>query len=146
MPSAFRLRFPAACQQPIERRSMARKLKSDKLLFTATLLLVCTGIVMVYSASAVMAMERFQTPYLFLVPGLLWLTIFFVVPMIVMASVSLQEGSLGTGYTLTWNFGIYPEVINTYLPQFVRSLIYAVIVTLAQKLDPSFRIRQPSSS
>ena len=41
---------------------MARKLKSDKLLFTATLLLVCTSIVMVYSASAVMAMQRFQQP------------------------------------------------------------------------------------
>ena len=37
---------------------MARKLKSDKLLFTATLLLVCTSIVMVYSASAVMALEQ----------------------------------------------------------------------------------------
>ena len=34
---------------------MARKLKSDKLLFTATLLLVCTSVVMVYSASAVLA-------------------------------------------------------------------------------------------
>ena len=32
---------------------MARKLKSDKLLFTATLLLVCASLVMVYSASAV---------------------------------------------------------------------------------------------
>ena len=32
---------------------MARKLKSDKLLFTATLLLVCASVVMVYSASAV---------------------------------------------------------------------------------------------
>ena len=51
---------------------MARKLKSDKLLFTATLLLVCTGIVMVYSASAVMAMERFQNPYLFLVKQVAW--------------------------------------------------------------------------
>ncbi len=51
---------------------MARKLKSDKLLFTATLLLVCTGIVMVYSASAVMAMEKFQTPYLFLVKQIAW--------------------------------------------------------------------------
>src|SRR5690242_13475571 len=74
---------------------------------------------------------RWLTPYLFLIPGLLWLAIFFVIPMIVMASVSLQEGSLGTGYTLTWNFGVYPEVINTYLPQFGRSLIYAVIVTVA---------------
>jgi cell division protein FtsW len=51
---------------------MARKLKSDKLLFLATLLLVCTGVVMVYSASAVMAMEKFQTPYLFLVKQLAW--------------------------------------------------------------------------
>ena len=51
---------------------MARKLKSDKLLFTATLLLVCTGVVMVYSASAVMAMQRFQNPYLFLVKQVAW--------------------------------------------------------------------------
>ena len=51
---------------------MARKLKSDKLLFIATLLLVCTGVVMVYSASAVMAMERFHQPYLFLVKQLAW--------------------------------------------------------------------------
>ena len=51
---------------------MARKLKSDKLLFVATLLLVCTGVVMVYSASAVMALERWQQPYLFLVKQLAW--------------------------------------------------------------------------
>jgi cell division protein FtsW len=54
---------------------MARKLKSDKLLFTATLLLVCTGVVMVYSASAVMAMEKFQQPYYFLVKQLAWAVI-----------------------------------------------------------------------
>jgi cell division protein FtsW len=46
---------------------VARKLKSDKILFTATLLLVCASIVMVYSASAVLALERFQQPYLFLI-------------------------------------------------------------------------------
>jgi cell division protein FtsW len=45
---------------------MARKLKSDKLLFTATLLLVCTSVVMVYSASAVWAMERNNDSYYFL--------------------------------------------------------------------------------
>jgi cell division protein FtsW len=45
---------------------MARKLKSDKFLFTAMLLLVCTSVVMVYSASAVIAMEKHQQPYLFL--------------------------------------------------------------------------------
>ena len=54
---------------------MARKLKSDKLLFTATLLLVCTGVVMVYSASAVMAMEKFQKPDYFLIKQLAWVLI-----------------------------------------------------------------------
>jgi spermidine/putrescine transport system permease protein len=73
---------------------------------------------------------RWLTPYLFLVPGGLWLVLFFVVPMLVMASVSLQEGSLGTGYRLTWNFGVYLEVLNQYAPQGFRSLVYAVAVTL----------------
>ena len=45
---------------------MARKLKSDKWLFTATLVLVCASLVMVYSASAVIAMERFRQPTYFL--------------------------------------------------------------------------------
>ena len=72
---------------------------------------------------------RWLTPYLFLLPGGLWLIAFFIVPMIVMASVSLQEGSLGRGYTMTWNFGIYPEMINQYSGFFVRSVLYALIVT-----------------
>ena len=45
---------------------MARKLKSDKILFTATVLLVCTSVVMVYSASAVVAMQNNGDPYLYL--------------------------------------------------------------------------------
>ncbi len=54
---------------------MARKLKSDKLLFTATLLLVCTSIVMVYSASAVIATEKWQDPYRFLFKQAAWVLI-----------------------------------------------------------------------
>jgi cell division protein FtsW len=51
---------------------LARKLKSDRILFTATLLLVCASIVMVYSASAVVALERFHQPYHFLIRQGLW--------------------------------------------------------------------------
>jgi cell division protein FtsW len=51
---------------------MARKLKSDKLLFLATLLLVCASVLMVYSASAMLAMERYRQPYLFLFKQLTW--------------------------------------------------------------------------
>ncbi|HTL44035.1 MAG TPA: putative lipid II flippase FtsW [Vicinamibacterales bacterium] len=51
---------------------MARKLKSDKLLFSATLLLVCVSVVMVYSASAVIAMDRYQQPTMFLFKQATW--------------------------------------------------------------------------
>ena len=51
---------------------MARTLKYDKVLFTATLLLVCASIVMVYSASAIVALERYQQPYLFVTRQVMW--------------------------------------------------------------------------
>jgi cell division protein FtsW len=58
---------------------MARKLKSDRVLFLATIGLVCLSIVMVWSASAVAAMERYQQPYYFLTKQLLWATLGFAV-------------------------------------------------------------------
>jgi cell division protein FtsW len=51
---------------------MARTLKSDKLLFLSALLLVGASVVMVYSASAVLALEWYQQPYLFLFKQLAW--------------------------------------------------------------------------
>src|SRR5580704_1165637 len=51
---------------------MARKLKSDKVLFIATILLVALSIVMVYSASAPMAMERYGRASRFLITQAMW--------------------------------------------------------------------------
>jgi len=51
---------------------VARKLKSDKVLFMSTLLLVCASVVMVYSASAIVALERYQQANLFLTKQALW--------------------------------------------------------------------------
>jgi cell division protein FtsW len=51
---------------------VARKLKSDKVLFISTLLLVGASIVMVYSASALVALERYQQPYLFVTRQAMW--------------------------------------------------------------------------
>ena len=51
---------------------MARKLKSDRVLFTATFLLVCVSVVMVYSASALVALQRFDEPNRFLTKQALW--------------------------------------------------------------------------
>jgi cell division protein FtsW len=63
---------------------MARKLQSDKWLFLATLALVCASVVMVYSASAVVALERFQQPYLFVTKQVMWALLGIAVLSIVM--------------------------------------------------------------
>src|SRR5438477_1346369 len=51
---------------------MARKLKSDRALFTATILLVGLSIVMVYSASAPMALQKYGKASMFLVRQGMW--------------------------------------------------------------------------
>lgn len=51
---------------------MARKLKSDKVLFVATILLVAMSIVMVYSASAAVALERYGNASMFLIKQGMW--------------------------------------------------------------------------
>ena len=73
--------------------------------------------------------HRGLIPYLFLLPGGLWLTIFFLIPILTMATVTLQEGSLGSGFQMTFNFGIFPEAIGRWDDQLLRSLQYGLIVT-----------------
>src|SRR5512142_2817288 len=51
---------------------MAKRVSVDKWLFGSTLLLVFLGLVMVFSASAVMAKERFGSEYTFLLRQLVW--------------------------------------------------------------------------
>ncbi|HEX4346432.1 MAG TPA: putative lipid II flippase FtsW [Vicinamibacterales bacterium] len=51
---------------------MARKLKSDRILFLATILLVAVSVVMVYSASAAIANERFGRASTFLIKQGMW--------------------------------------------------------------------------
>jgi cell division protein FtsW len=56
---------------------MARKLKPDKLLFLATLALLSASVIMVYSASALLAMDRFARPYHFLFRQVMWAVVGF---------------------------------------------------------------------
>lgn len=74
--------------------------------------------------------RRGLLPYLLLAPGVVWLVLFFVVPMYYMARTSLLEGTLVTGYELTWNFGVYVDALSTYRPQLVRSVLYAGAATV----------------
>jgi cell division protein FtsW len=63
---------------------MARKLQSDKWLFLASLVLVCTSVVMVYSASVVLALDRYEESHTFVTKQLMWALLGIAVMSIVM--------------------------------------------------------------
>ncbi|MBZ6107133.1 ABC transporter permease [Streptomyces olivaceus] len=70
------------------------------------------------------------TPYWLLLPGVLWLIVFFAAPMIYQASTSVQTGSLEEGYKVTWHFATYWDALSEYWPQFLRSVAYAASATV----------------
>jgi spermidine/putrescine transport system permease protein len=70
------------------------------------------------------------TPYFLLLPAGLALLVFYVLPTITLATTSLQTGSLERGYTLTWHWPTYGEVLTQYWPQFARSFGYAAGATV----------------
>ena len=74
--------------------------------------------------------HRHLTPYLLLAPGILWLSVFFVVPLGFLAYQSLQSGNFDIGYSFSWAWGNYWNALRDYHSQFVRSLEYAGIATL----------------
>ncbi|MEV6421572.1 ABC transporter permease [Streptomyces sp. NPDC051662] len=69
-------------------------------------------------------------PYWLLLPGILWLLVFFALPMVYQASTSVQTGSLEKGFEVTWHFSTYWDALQEYYPQFVRSLLYAGTATI----------------
>ena len=76
--------------------------------------------------------RRRGLPYLLLLPGLLWLALFFVVPAVQLFATSLYDpsGSLETGYAMTWQFSNYVDAISEYAGHFGRSIGYAALTTL----------------
>ncbi|MCZ1007235.1 ABC transporter permease [Streptomyces lydicus] len=68
-------------------------------------------------------------PYWLLLPGILWLIVFFAAPLVYQASTSIQTGSLEEGFKVTWHFATYWDALGEYWPQFVRSVGYAAVAT-----------------
>jgi spermidine/putrescine transport system permease protein len=70
--------------------------------------------------------------YLLLLPGALWLLLFFVIPTVTLIATSLYDpsGSLQTGYAMTGHWQNYVDAIRDYLPQIVRSFVYAITATV----------------
>jgi spermidine/putrescine transport system permease protein len=69
-------------------------------------------------------------PYLLLLPGLGFLALFFLVPLVIMWLESLKTGTIDTGFTLTWEFSNYTDALSDYNEQFLRSFEYAGLATL----------------
>jgi spermidine/putrescine transport system permease protein len=69
-------------------------------------------------------------PYLLGLPGGIWLAIFFVVPLVAVLSVALQTGNPDTGYSLTWHFREFWDVLSLYHVELLRSFEYGAISTV----------------
>src|SRR5215217_3713371 len=74
--------------------------------------------------------RRQLIPWIFLGPGLLWLVIFFAIPLVNQLNVSLQTGDPETGYTFNWAWSTYKDAITQYDEQFLRSIGYAATATV----------------
>ena len=82
-----------------------------------------------------LGVRRRLVPYYLLSPAGLFLLLFFLVPLGLMLYTSLQSGGLlSGGFRFTWAFNNYTDVLGQYQTQFVRSLVYSIIVTVAALL------------
>jgi spermidine/putrescine transport system permease protein len=74
--------------------------------------------------------KRTLAPYLLVLPGGLWLLLFFAVPMVTMLSLSLQEGDVVNGFVFTGHWQNYTESLADYQTQLIRSLVYGAITSI----------------
>ena len=77
-----------------------------------------------------MSLRQRLVPYWLLGPGLLWLVLFFVVPMYFMGELALRSGSLTTGYTFDWAWANFPDSLSGHTEQIGRSFLYAGTATI----------------
>jgi spermidine/putrescine transport system permease protein len=82
------------------------------------------------ASSQTLGARRRLVPYFLLTPGGLYLVVFFLIPLAIMVYTSLQSGGLlAGGFSFTWEFGNYGDVLGQYQRQFIRSIQYSAIVT-----------------
>lgn len=74
-------------------------------------------------------------PYWLLLPGGGWLVVFLILPLGLLTFTSLESGGAFSGsFRFTWKFANYTQQIVQYQAQFVRSVEYSIVVTLAALL------------
>jgi len=79
------------------------------------------------------ALKRGWEGYLLLLPALLWLGLFFVVPLFSLTATSLYDpsGSLEDGYAVAPNLQNYATAMSDYFPIMARSAGYALAATIS---------------
>jgi spermidine/putrescine transport system permease protein len=73
------------------------------------------------------------TPYLLLLPGLLWLVTFFIIPIFSLASTSTMVRPAGAQvgtYVQEFRFANYIDAFQANQEQYLRSFLYAAIATI----------------
>lgn len=80
--------------------------------------------------SADRRVRRNLTPWVLLLPGLLWLIVFFLVPILTSVSASVQTGNFDDGFKVTWDWGNYWTAIHSYGTQYWHSGLYSVLTTI----------------
>jgi spermidine/putrescine transport system permease protein len=71
-------------------------------------------------------------PYGLLSPGVLWLILFFLVPVLTLVRTSLSERPnrfLPSELTFSWDWSNYSDSLSKYSEQFLRSFFYAGVAT-----------------
>ena len=64
------------------------------------------------------SLSRRLIPYWLMGPGLLWLVLFFVIPLYFMARLSLESGTLETGFSFSWEWSNFSDAFSRYDTQF----------------------------
>lgn len=75
-------------------------------------------------------LRRRLVPYFLLGPGLIWLILFFVVPMYFMGELALRSGTFQEGFVFNWQFSNFSDALSDNSEQMVRSFVYAGIATV----------------
>jgi spermidine/putrescine transport system permease protein len=78
-----------------------------------------------------MSVRKRLVPAGLLAPGVIWLVLFFVVPLYFMGEMALRSGSLATGgFAFTWEWSNFPDALAGRGDQILRTIWYSGAATL----------------
>jgi spermidine/putrescine transport system permease protein len=74
--------------------------------------------------------RRRLVPYWLLVPGAVWLALFFVIPMYFMGELALRTGTFTEGFSSAFEISNFSDGISGHTEQLVRSFRYSTAATV----------------